>query len=516
MRSLRVSLIHGVLSGMIARLWTLGGWLVLTPWILGQLGAEAFGLWSLVFVLGAYLAAGDLGLSSAVTRTVAESATRGDLASIRTGLRQALGLYLGLAVVCAALVWKFQDGWIAFLAIPARLTGDARWILELSPLLLLGLGLQGLGGGVLAGLQRTDLANRNQALASIPTFAGVILCLVLHLGVLALFGASLLGIFTAAALNWVEASSQGAPLPLSPALPSRSFFLGLGWLGVRIQIITLAYLVHFQVDKLLLAHFRGLATVSEYEIGSRLAMLTMSFLLLALPALVPASSRLAQQGRDEDLRHLYLEGTRLLCLFALPLTGLAIAVGPTLIEGWLGAPQGGAALTARVILAGFAVNVTTGVGTAIARGSRYVNRELVYAVAAQVLHVALSLWLIPRMGLIGALIAQLAAYVAGTLLFFALIHGPLRVAGTTFARVLFGPVAVGLITLCGAGVALRILANAWPEPGRLTALLRVGTAAGFGLLLGVAAAWAIRAVRAEDLQLLRAAWKHAEGPSRSG
>lgn len=504
--SLRTLLVRSGLTGMVSRIWTLGGWLLLTPWVLRDLGPEGFGVWSLLFLLTGYFAAGDLGLSSAMTRLVADGGARGERHGFQELFRCSLGVYPVMALAWLGVVLVFRDPWLEFLRVPAALLPESRRILLLSPLLLLGLGIQGLAGGLLSGLQRTDIVNRNQLLASIPGFGGVWLALSLHLGLMGLFWAALAGVAAGMLLNVAESARREPEIRWVPAWPGRIFLSGPGWFGARVQLITLAALFHVQVDKILLAHFRGLSTVSEYELGFRIASLVLSFPMLTLPAIMPAAARLSSGGRVDDVRRLYVDGSRILLLLALPLAGIGLVISPGMISGWLGAPHEAVVMAARWLLLAGSVNLLTGVGTSIARGTGAVNLELVYALVSQALHLALSLLLVNALGLQGVLYAQFLSVLLGTLLFLALFHRRAGASTPGFLREAVMPsalagVVAGVVAL---GIMMAPLPG-WPSAGRLGILARIAVSGLVGgaaaLTVGRLAGW----VRTDDLGLIRAA-----------
>ena len=63
---------------MLGRLWSIGVWIVLTPIVLHHLGAERFGVWSLLFLLSGYLTTFDLGLGSSVIKFTAHHTAAGE------------------------------------------------------------------------------------------------------------------------------------------------------------------------------------------------------------------------------------------------------------------------------------------------------------------------------------------------------------------------------------------------------------------------------------------------------
>jgi O-antigen/teichoic acid export membrane protein len=79
--------------------------MLVTPWLLGRMGAERFGLWSLLTVLAGTYTAFDLGLSGSLTKFVAEFRATGDRTALRAIYTQGALFYLGLGVLFFA-VWR--------------------------------------------------------------------------------------------------------------------------------------------------------------------------------------------------------------------------------------------------------------------------------------------------------------------------------------------------------------------------------------------------------------------------
>src|SRR5262249_12123247 len=61
---------------VLGRLWYVAVWFAVTPFVLRHLGAERFGVWSLLFLLSGYLATFDLGLGASIVKFTAEHSAR--------------------------------------------------------------------------------------------------------------------------------------------------------------------------------------------------------------------------------------------------------------------------------------------------------------------------------------------------------------------------------------------------------------------------------------------------------
>jgi O-antigen/teichoic acid export membrane protein len=95
------------LSNYVVKLLSLAIGVVLTPFILREVGPRNFGLWVLVGSVTGYGALLDLGISNAIVRYVAEYRARGKSEQAQQLVATALWLYIALGLVviaCSALL----------------------------------------------------------------------------------------------------------------------------------------------------------------------------------------------------------------------------------------------------------------------------------------------------------------------------------------------------------------------------------------------------------------------------
>src|SRR5687768_3295352 len=78
-------------------------WFVLTPIMLGSLGADAFALWTLVGAIAAYGMLLEHGFGGAVIKYVAEHTARGEREAARAVVATSVWLYAGLAGIAILL-----------------------------------------------------------------------------------------------------------------------------------------------------------------------------------------------------------------------------------------------------------------------------------------------------------------------------------------------------------------------------------------------------------------------------
>src|SRR5713226_5656046 len=86
------------LSNYAGKVYTLGVWFFLTPFIVHQLGPNDYGLWVLIGSVAAYGALLEFGIANAITKYVAEYLARNQPAEAGRLVATALWLYAGLGL----------------------------------------------------------------------------------------------------------------------------------------------------------------------------------------------------------------------------------------------------------------------------------------------------------------------------------------------------------------------------------------------------------------------------------
>lgn len=445
------------------------GWALIAPFMLHRLGAERFGLWSLISVISGLYLTFDLGLSHALTKFVAEFRASGDLRALRGIFTLGIALFSGLGLVAITLLVVFRTPLLEFFHVGAELRDEAGWALIGAAVVYGLLNAYGSMSSVLSGLHRLDLWNRISILVTLLQFFGVWLVLTLGLGIRGLVVNTGIALVIGTIVSWIVVRRLAPEIGIDLSSPSRSLWRRLRSFSAALQIINLGVLVQFQLDKVLFARFVSLGAVTSYEFAFRLMSAAWALPSLLLPPLLPAMAHLDALAERERIARLYRRASRYVLALAFPLAGALILLAPRLFFVWLGPGHEDAVLAARVLAALMAVNILTGVGSTVVRGVGRPGLEAEYHVLAMVIHAVLSFVLIPRFGFPGGLGALFASGAIGSLYFVWRLHRFLGESNGRFViEVVAWPLAasvtavtvVGLLWGAGAAETSRVVALA--------------------------------------------------------
>lgn len=449
-------------------------WLVVTPVILRELGAEGFAIWSLYFGLTSWIGALDLGFSQLALRQVAAARARDDHAEAGEFASLAAVGYLLFGIGWLALAPLLDGPVLDLLRVDGAMRPAAEFAFFAAPAAF------ALGGAgltcvmVLQAYERFDLAAIATLSITLTQAVGILWALA--------YGAALQGVVSAVLIAYAAGGILAIVLIAFGAHGFRWASPARAWhrwraavaFGGPLQLANVLAVSHQQVDKLLLARFASLALVAPYELGLRLATTMSSIPQLALSAVAPVAA--AMHAREEHARSqvLYHRADRYVMAITALMAAMMLGAGPRLLEAWLGHhdPQADIALVGLVLAAVFALATST--AAVMVRSAGRTDLEAALSAVALATHLTVAFVLVPRYALLGAVAATLIGNVVACLFFLARVS---RVMHWDLGRTLIG--GWGLPTLAlGVGMAAgRLLAPMLPATGGLAGWALAATVA---------------------------------------
>jgi O-antigen/teichoic acid export membrane protein len=373
------------------------------PFIVYQIGLRAFGFWALISAFSQYAGLLDFGVGSALTRYVAElhalreyeHLARKGAASFYIALGYALVIMLFFVAFCllipSSLTHSWPHGWEwAVLGVGVTLSSVS-----------LASTFQAFPGG----LARWDLQNIPLIVFQTVFLIAIVLLLSAGDGLGGLGIASAIASVSLVVAAWLT-SRRVWRQSLSPQVPTREDFRALFGYGMNLQMANLVLVINVQSDKPVLLAFGGsLKFIAFYELGSRVAFQLRSLPVMALAPLTAAAAS-ETAGRAIGVLRAYYEQTldRIASFGVAPLFAVFGACSP-LVLVWLGTSYTTTAEIVVVLGVGYAFNLVTGAGTAIAQGCGRPELDRNYSLLGLGINVVLTVVLGALVGPWGVIVA---------------------------------------------------------------------------------------------------------------
>lgn len=385
--------------------WVLG--FAMLPFNLAHLGQSSYGLWMIIASITVYFSMLDLGFGGAQVKFAAQYRAQRDSQSLNEISSTMFFVYGAISLAAYAIAVLLAFNLENFFKITAEQASTGRSVLLIvSVYVALGFPFS-VFGAIVNGFMRPYL----NGMIAIATSVGVAIANVVVL--LAGYGLVELVIATTAVRVLSCFAYRINAYRVFPALRirfsnfRRERLRELGGFSAYVLLIDLANKLNYQTDVMVVGAFINPAAVAAYAVAQRLCDLTQRLSNQLNTAVFPMVVDSATAGRSEQLRTVFLEGTRTSLVMVIPFAAGLAALAEPLIALWVG-PQFGESVTVIYFLA-VVVSVRVGSATArtILKGAGQ-HRLLAFTnVGTGLANLVLSVMLVQRMGLIGVALGTL-------------------------------------------------------------------------------------------------------------
>ena len=453
--SISGKIIRNTLFNLFGLSWSMLVSLALTPFILGYIGPERFGIWALSGVITGYFFMLDFGVGTSFIKYISEFRAKNNKEGIDQLINTGIFFYAAFSILLLTAGYLLLGPLAKLLNIPAELLPDATFVFFTALAIFSVINTLSALTSVQAGLQRMDIMNKVNIFVSVINAAGTVMVLYLGYGVRGLLMNNLAIALLTGVINSIIAFNLLPGLRINPKLIRAEMLKLFFSFGYKMQFSRLAQIVCFQTDKLIISRFVNINMVTFYQLGASVVHHTRQLPLLLISALIPAVSELEAKSGKESLRHLFIRGSRYLILVSTPLLFFLVTNAALLMLGWMGSGAfGSSANVVRILAFGYYAATVTGVASAISAGVARTDLDMKFGIFLAVLNVSLSILLVLKFGFFGAAAGTAFSIIAASTYFMVIFC---KMLGSSFVEytVLFLKPAVA----CILPAAITLLLN---------------------------------------------------------
>jgi O-antigen/teichoic acid export membrane protein len=407
-------IIRNSLYNLVPQLWMLGLTIFTMPYVLHQLGVDAYGVLSLVSIIVGYLAFLDLGLNTAIIRFIALHNAKGERTEIVRVTESALFIFLCLGGFACGTLLLLSRPLANLLDVPSHLFEETVFVLRLGAVSFGANLVLGVFAAVPRALRRFDVVNILQLVLGTTQIAGTVILLKLgfRLREVVAWGAC---VSCLSLMLHAFVAKRLMPEVRFTARLHRAKSKNMLSFSSYVMLSNIAAIAAGNSEKVLLGYLAPIAETTYYAIASNLA----SRVLLLIPsnlshALFPEFTVLGATAPLATIQLAYRRVFKFIFMAVSPISVLLAVFGKHLLTLWLGADVSlHAAPVLAVLAAAILVNAPAWVSVTTAQSlgfSALVARaQLIHLVAL----IAAGFALIPTRGAHGAAFAWLVGNLVG-------------------------------------------------------------------------------------------------------
>ncbi|MBL4688484.1 MAG: oligosaccharide flippase family protein [Nannocystaceae bacterium] len=476
----------------LAEVWRVVSRFVLTPLIIGILGLEGYGVWTLVFSVAAYVSMANASFGLAYTKFTAECMQAEEYDRLSRIVGSGMVGIGSVALVGLGAAAIFGESIMRAFNTPEAMVGDAATALMIVLVVLVLRMSIGCCHEVLSGLHRMDLTSRLAIIASIIEFCVSVPLLLSGWGLVGLALGHLAGYGSNNFMAYWLVRKHAPQLRISPFMMSREGFRLMLRTGGKFQLLMGVNTLVMHGAKFIISRQLGPAAVGIYNLADRLLELGRAASAAVVGPLMPAFADTQARGDAKTERVLLLKGSKADGLTGGGVLAFLAVFAPYVVFIWTGEHFTDASWALQVMVVGDGMFVLTSVISSNLRARGKVRLEMTTALISGTIGIGSMFPLMALWGFQGAIIARLMAQVIAaswyTLAFLRSANIPLReyIDGVRIGWIV---VSLGLAS-AAAGVGVRLLPI--PDVGLPERWHAVVEVAAWGCVFGaiaVTAAW---------------------------
>ena len=433
---------------------------LLVPLMLKYLGPVGFGIWAIVRVLINYASLGDLGLTNAITKFVAEKKIEEDRKEILSLLISALLMYIIIVGILWLIFLLLKEILIQTFFTNANSFTDDLNVLLIGSLLVLSINLIfSITTSAFNGMQRMDITNAVMSLFWILNGFLMYFALKAGYGLKGLVYANIIATVIIQSINLILFFKIVVSRISELSFARFSHVGKLFKYGKHIFIGAVANGVHIHYDKLLLSSFLGLIPVSSYEIASRVVQQMRQIPILIFNPLLPAASEMEAQNNRDGIVKNYMNASKYLIVLLIPLFGFVGFFAKPLLNIWLGQNDDLAIITLQIFVLSNFLNLLTAPGYFVTLGIGRPQYSMYVSIIGLVSNLILSYVFLRIFGYFGVVTGTVTALVGSSMIFLVLIHKCLRINWLNYLKYFIKPVLCFIISCLSGFVILLLIQN---------------------------------------------------------
>lgn len=305
-----------------------------TPYLIGMLDKERYGIWQLAFSVLAYMGLVDLGMKQSIVRYYSKFYAVKDWKQLNEVFSSAVRVYAFIGVMVVLISVGIVYGLLGRFQISPE-------FYEIAQVTILILGLDQAIAYVLVphtavgGFHRFDISNYYRVGARVIQTLAMIVLLEMGLGLIAMaFVVVGVNVARLTAINLYR-SRNFPEVTFSKGAISREKTKLLFDYGIFSFLIVATWIVIFQTDNVVIGWFISMEAVALYSVaGAVITQIRGAVNIIAVP-LVPTISHLEAEGNFEKIQQIYSKGTRYLYYLSTYIAIGTVTFGGPFILLWL-------------------------------------------------------------------------------------------------------------------------------------------------------------------------------------
>ncbi len=335
-RNLATTIGKNTLFGILANVAQMGTRVVTVPIVIGHLGLDGYGIWSIIMAAAAYMRFGSAGIKSAFQKYVAEGLGSGDFENINKLITTGSAAVLGLSIVGLVPIAMFSRRVALTVGVPDQFLDSTAGAISLLALIMLFSNVGAAYEAILMGGHRIDLTKKFGAIFTILEAVAIVVCLHVGYGLVAMSATMAISEVGYLLCCYVASRRILPEIEIAVRYLSRGVLRQLVGFAGSYQVVSILEVIYLSILPVTILKSFGANAAGVYAIAGKLIWAALSAQEATLLPILTAGSMVYASGSVERMRLLLAKSFKTtLALAILPL-GFIGSHGPLILLVWVG------------------------------------------------------------------------------------------------------------------------------------------------------------------------------------
>jgi O-antigen/teichoic acid export membrane protein len=385
---------------------------ILTPIIITHIGQVQFGIYAIVLGFVGTFGLFDFSISTSFIKFISEHYNKKEITELNNVINTGLFFYLAFTLIICIVGLVFAGKILSFVNVPADLIPTGLFALRISLLIFFIATSSSIFVSVLVSLQKMYVNSLIGLIINILNFGCVLILLKLGYGLEGILYSQLAAVTISVFFNVYLAKKEMPEISISPKYLNKSSFKKMSVFGAQMQVSRIAGFLSEKYDEMLLGYFSTLNNVTFFNLAGRVSRLGRFFPLQLFQQAAPIAAELNAKQEESKLSLLFLEASKYLTIFSLPIFIFIYAFADLIMVTWVGEGYHISAHLLRILALGQIVNLLISApGNSIIPNLGYPKFLMYEGIINLAINLVLSFFLIKYYGIVGAAIGTTAAII---------------------------------------------------------------------------------------------------------
>lgn len=452
--------------------------LLLTPFIIGKIGEENFGIYAIILGFTGTFGLLDFSLSTSFVKFISEHYNKKNFSKLNSVLNTGILFYLFFSVLIVVAGYAFSESLLCIINIPDELFGTGVYAFRISLITFFISNTFLIFTSVLISIQRMYIVSIIAFTATVFNIFFTVVFLHMGFGLIGLMWSQLI---TVCIISVIPVYYSFKHIPgLRIGYPGRNAFKEMGKFGIQMQLSKLATFATEKYDEILLGIFTSLSNVTYFNLAVKLGRFGRFIPMQVVNQVAPVAAEFKAKDENEKLIRLFGDISKYLTIISLPIILFIFTFADLLLLTWMGEEYPLTVHIIRVLMVGQAVNlIFSAPGNSITPNIGIPKFQMFEGLIQLVINLILSFILIKNFGVLGAAYGNTIALITGAIFIFIISASYFKTdKKKILSSIYIKPfIAVLISALCSYVLYINVFLKLILPDGRISGLLLVALTA---------------------------------------